>query len=325
VNLSTTAAASFLFVLLILPPSSRGQDAGGARSSAAAGDSSASTASATANENDGTARPEGWAEFTELVISYASDFGSPLNSMAIEQVAKYKLVDQRIDDAVLTAIRSHEFASAGSEARLRRSGLPSGDSEARLRRAISVLPLTRTTPEQRVSALLELLAKENFNIQQDFSTSQPFTRQPPSLTKDILTELSRSPAVTAEQLNQRLQAEDAPALLYLAAEATGAQGSILLPQLLKAAGDDDLKQMYAFRSAALLLQVAAPPGARAVDSKHLEYAQRIIGRADKNKDGVLTVEEWREMLVDPSAADVDGDGRITVEEYARWLKGRSAR
>lgn len=57
----------------------------------------------------------------------------------------------------------------------------------------------------------------------------------------------------------------------------------------------------------------------------MEYAQRIISRNDKNGDGNLTADEWKDMLVDPSPADADKDGRITPVEYAQWMQARSRR
>lgn len=69
----------------------------------------------------------------------------------------------------------------------------------------------------------------------------------------------------------------------------------------------------------------APAASSELDPKMLETAQRIIGRNDKNGDGVLTHDEWKEMLVDPTAADANQDGRITIEEYARWMQARSSR
>ena len=65
------------------------------------------------------------------------------------------------------------------------------------------------------------------------------------------------------------------------------------------------------------------PAGGAPDERMLEAAQRIMSRNDKNKDGVLTPDEWKDMLVDPSAADADRDGRITAVEYAQWLQSRS--
>lgn len=61
------------------------------------------------------------------------------------------------------------------------------------------------------------------------------------------------------------------------------------------------------------------------DAKTMEYAQRIISRNDKNGDGNLTADEWKDMLVDPSPADADKDGRITPVEYAQWMQARSRR
>ncbi|QDV67435.1 EF hand [Rosistilla carotiformis] len=62
-----------------------------------------------------------------------------------------------------------------------------------------------------------------------------------------------------------------------------------------------------------------------LDPKYVGYAKRIIERSDKNKDGVLTAAEWKDMLLDISPADANKDARITVEEYATWLKAKSTR
>ena len=67
----------------------------------------------------------------------------------------------------------------------------------------------------------------------------------------------------------------------------------------------------------------APDGP--IDAKNLKYAERIIGRYDKNKDGALTASEWEKMLMNPAPADFSRDGRITIEEYAKWLQSRSKR
>jgi Ca2+-binding EF-hand superfamily protein len=57
-----------------------------------------------------------------------------------------------------------------------------------------------------------------------------------------------------------------------------------------------------------------------IDSKTLKYSERIVKRNDKNKDGVLTPSEWKEMLMSPAKADFNRDGKVTVEEYAMWLQ-----
>ncbi len=70
---------------------------------------------------------------------------------------------------------------------------------------------------------------------------------------------------------------------------------------------------------------SATPVAGQPDQKTLEYVQKIISRNDKNKDGQLTADEWKDMLVDPSAADTNKDGRITALEYAQWIQSRQAK
>lgn len=69
--------------------------------------------------------------------------------------------------------------------------------------------------------------------------------------------------------------------------------------------------------------VAAPSGPP--DLKLLAAAEKVMKRSDKNQDGALTPDEWKEMLLDVSAADFDRDGRITALEYAQWLQSRSVR
>ncbi|MEL6109763.1 MAG: EF-hand domain-containing protein [Planctomycetota bacterium] len=57
--------------------------------------------------------------------------------------------------------------------------------------------------------------------------------------------------------------------------------------------------------------------------RYLKYAQRILSRGDKNKDGKLTPSEWEDMLMSPAPADTNRDGSVTVEEYALWMESRS--
>jgi hypothetical protein len=57
----------------------------------------------------------------------------------------------------------------------------------------------------------------------------------------------------------------------------------------------------------------------------VKAAEKVMKRTDKNGDSILTPDEWKDMLIDPSAADFDKDGRITLTEYAQWLQARSSR
>ena len=60
------------------------------------------------------------------------------------------------------------------------------------------------------------------------------------------------------------------------------------------------------------------------DAKMMAYAERIVGRYDKNKDGALVASEWGKMLMAPApSADGNRDGRITTMEYAIYLQSRS--
>lgn len=61
-----------------------------------------------------------------------------------------------------------------------------------------------------------------------------------------------------------------------------------------------------------------------IDKKYSDLAKRIIGRYDKNSDGVLTLSEWKVMLMNPGAADANRDGKITADEYARWTVSRGS-
>ena len=67
-----------------------------------------------------------------------------------------------------------------------------------------------------------------------------------------------------------------------------------------------------------------PRFSKPVDPKYIKVSERIISRYDKNKDGALTVSEWKRMLMSPLAADANKDGRITPEEYARWIHSRES-
>ena len=76
-------------------------------------------------------------------------------------------------------------------------------------------------------------------------------------------------------------------------------------------------------SSSSTVTTSAPAVSGEADPKYVEYAKRIIDRSDKNKDGVLTVDERKSMLMDISEADGNRDGRITGEEYALWMKAKA--
>lgn len=59
-------------------------------------------------------------------------------------------------------------------------------------------------------------------------------------------------------------------------------------------------------------------GSSTIDAAYIEWAQRTIGKYDKNGDGQLTSKEWESMIIKPVGADANGDGVITVDEYAAF-------
>ncbi|WP_235934918.1 EF-hand domain-containing protein [Candidatus Laterigemmans baculatus] len=68
---------------------------------------------------------------------------------------------------------------------------------------------------------------------------------------------------------------------------------------------------------------SSPGTSGEVDPKYVQYAERILSRSDKDGNKVLTVDEWKTMIMDISPADADRDGKITVGEYAGWLHARA--
>lgn len=70
---------------------------------------------------------------------------------------------------------------------------------------------------------------------------------------------------------------------------------------------------------------AAPAAVRdateptAVSAKVVRYAQRIIDRHDRNRDGRLQVSEWQSMRGSPSKADRDGDGVVERDEMIEYV------
>lgn len=66
-------------------------------------------------------------------------------------------------------------------------------------------------------------------------------------------------------------------------------------------------------------------GRENLDPKYVHYAERIFKRSDKNGDGLLTLSEMENMLMNPSSADADGDEIVTLGEYAAYIQLRDQR
>ena len=60
-----------------------------------------------------------------------------------------------------------------------------------------------------------------------------------------------------------------------------------------------------------------------LSERNAKYAERIISRYDKNKDGALVASEWKDMLMNPAPADANRDGRVTIQEYGFYIQNRA--
>jgi Ca2+-binding EF-hand superfamily protein len=72
-------------------------------------------------------------------------------------------------------------------------------------------------------------------------------------------------------------------------------------------------------SAAVASSSTLPPPKNDEEAKVRQYAKSLLQQYDKNKNGVLEPDEWKEMRGDVKAADINGDGKITLEELTNWL------
>jgi hypothetical protein len=63
-----------------------------------------------------------------------------------------------------------------------------------------------------------------------------------------------------------------------------------------------------------------PPPRNEEEARVQKYASSLLAQYDKNKNGVLEKDEWKEMKGDVKAADKNGDGNITLEELTAWLQ-----
>lgn len=62
-----------------------------------------------------------------------------------------------------------------------------------------------------------------------------------------------------------------------------------------------------------------------IAAKIVRYARRMIVKYERNGDGQLEPEEWRQMGGDAGAADANGDRLITVEEFSQYVANYSLR
>lgn len=87
--------------------------------------------------------------------------------------------------------------------------------------------------------------------------------------------------------------------------------------------DDLLRRMRERAQGQRMVAQAKPAEMAGVDKKMIQYAERIIGRYDLNKDLTLSKVEYKKMLMSPHDADADHNGSITIIEYATWMQNRA--
>jgi hypothetical protein len=63
-----------------------------------------------------------------------------------------------------------------------------------------------------------------------------------------------------------------------------------------------------------------PPPRNDEEARVQKYASSLLAQYDKNKNGVLEPDEWKEMKGDVKSADKNGDGNVTLEELTAWLQ-----
>jgi len=60
-------------------------------------------------------------------------------------------------------------------------------------------------------------------------------------------------------------------------------------------------------------------GSPTVDPRIRGYAQSLLRQYDANKNGVLEKSEWSKMSMDPSSGDKNKDGVLSLDELTEWL------
>jgi hypothetical protein len=75
----------------------------------------------------------------------------------------------------------------------------------------------------------------------------------------------------------------------------------------------------ASRAAQTPIGDALHSAADAVPAKVRRYAERLLQRYDKNKDGRLQADEWSKMHGRPETADGNHDGAITLDELTAFI------
>lgn len=284
--------------------------------SGAAKEASSPTAESPAAESEDSGSGESVldaveAEYRELVCSCAADFANPNQEAALQIAVKQSYQDDRFDALIKKVMK------AAVE--------PKGWDVDKVSRAVNLVPLCTGSGEDRAELVLRcyLLCRDEARDRR--------------LERKLMELLAVHRDETSRLVLEEMRKGDYPPKLLSLVTPVGKSSGELLPLLLKVAKSDDSELVSwamprvpqvinGLRNLELRKQQAAAikkTGLGELDVKMVKYAERVISRYDKNKDGQLTRPEFETMLMSPLPADADQNGSITVPEYAAWMQSRS--
>ncbi|MCA9137557.1 MAG: hypothetical protein KDB00_12385 [Planctomycetales bacterium] len=248
------------------------------------------------------------AEYRELICMRAADASSELQTRAIELALRHRYVDARFDAVIRKAMQDVSQAD-------------NWDVQ-RVAKATKLLPLCTLSVKERTELAFGCyLASGN-------------SRADRELQRDLRRYLASAPDETSRLVHEQMLAGNPPASIFELVTIAGQSTDATLPLLMKIAKSDDagsaekamllipnvienLKSHTQKRIAANELQKL---GVTELEEKYVSFAERIVARYDRNKDGKLDSGEYGTMLMSPASADLDHDGEITIHEYAAMLQ-----
>lgn len=254
-------------------------------------------------------------QFEQLLLKRATDFDHPNHLVAVQLLSNRQKQYEELNEFVEGIFENGNFNQLGAK------------------RSLTLISLSKLDKSKQVRFTLDILQQyEDLGVHggQLLKKSNEILAQFPVETIDQITERLKkanagkamlellnliSKNVPLEKLNEAMQPllalakSDSPEIAESAMNATSRLASEIDRRLRE-------KRMA-------LTKPVRPAG---MDEKIFRYAERIIGRYDKNNDGFLTSNEYSTMLMTPKDADADKDGIITAVEYAVWLatKGRKS-
>lgn len=269
----------------------------------------------TANEDSAVDAAE--AQLRELICSRAADFSHPRQEFAVDFVIRRDYHDDRFGPPIRQVLKNAAETDRW-------------DAE-RIQQAMKLLPFSNLDPKQQTELVFKCYLKSgNTDLRQR-------TRADLHLSQVLRKYLARYPNATSNLVKEKMVKDGVEIRLLQLARIHGESSEGLLPMLLEAAKSDDyrlaedamncaddlIRQMRRRALGQRMVAQAKPAEMAGVDKKMIQYAERIIGRYDANKDQTLSKVEYKKMLLSPADADTDQDGSITIIEYATWMQNRA--